>query len=560
MNQVVDELINVVGKKYVVTNRAKTLRFRKGYRSGKGEALAVILPKNLMEMWQVLNILHDHHIIIIMQAANTSLTEGSIPAPGYDRPAAIVNGMRIKALQLINHGEQVLAFPGTTLFHLENALKPLKREPHSVIGSSNLGASVIGGINNNSGGALIRRGPAYTELSLYVWIDEHDEMHLVNHLGIDLGETPEEIITNLQTRNFDIDQVPNTKHHGSMFGHEQVVRDIESDKPIRYNANPKELFEVSGASGHVAALAVRLDTFPMDEQTQMFYIGTNDPDELEEIRRHIMTSFKHLPVSGEYMHKKAYELAKKYGKDSLIVIEKIGTGHLPQLFALKAWGERFLKHIPFFKPYFPDRLLQVLGHLFPNQLPDRLEEYARRYDHYLQLKMAGAGIQEARDYLPKYFAHATGDYFEANAVETSRAATHRYVTAGVAIRYQEIKQDTIDILPLDIALPSNAYHWFEHLPQEIEDQIAYKIYYGHFLDHVMHQDYILKPGVDAHKLKQAMLKILDQRHAIYPAEHNVGHLYLAAPALIKHYRQNDPTNSFNPGIGQQTMAKYWGEY
>lgn len=266
----VEELVNVVGKKNVITNKAKSLRFRKGYRSGKGDAVAVVFPTTLMAMWRVLNVLHDNNIIIIMQAANTSLTEGSVPAPGYDRSAVVVNGMKIKDLQLINNGEQVLAFPGTTLFHLENELRPLKREPHSVIGSSNLGASVIGGINNNSGGALIRRGPAYTELSLYVWIDEHDEMHLVNHLGIDLGKTAEEIITNLQNRNFDLNQVPATEHHGSMFHHEQVVRDVESDKPIRYNANPKELYEVSGSSGHVAALAVRLDTFPMDKKHKCF--------------------------------------------------------------------------------------------------------------------------------------------------------------------------------------------------------------------------------------------------------------------------------------------------
>lgn len=85
-----------------------------------------------------------------------------------------------------------------------------------------------------------------------------------------MGKTPEEIITNLQNRNFDLNQVPATEHHGSMFHHEQVVRDVESDKPIRYNANPKELYEVSGSSGHVAALAVRLDTFPMDKKHKCF--------------------------------------------------------------------------------------------------------------------------------------------------------------------------------------------------------------------------------------------------------------------------------------------------
>ena len=111
--------------KNVITNKAKSLRFRKGYRSGKGDAVAVVFPTTLMAMWRVLNVLHDNNIIIIMQATNTSLTEGSVPAPGYDRSAVVVNGMKIKDLQLINNGEQVLAFPGTTLFHLENELRPL---------------------------------------------------------------------------------------------------------------------------------------------------------------------------------------------------------------------------------------------------------------------------------------------------------------------------------------------------------------------------------------------------------------------------------------------------
>ncbi len=559
-DQTVSELTAIVGQHHIITDAAKSLRFRTGYRSGQGDALAVVFPGNLMEMWHVLEVLHKHDIIIIMQASNTSLTEGSVPTPGYDRPAVVVSGRRIQDLQLLNHGEQALAFPGTTLFTLENTLAKIDREPHSVIGSSTLGASVIGGINNNSGGALIQRGPAYTELALYAMIDENNELKLVNHLEIDLGETPEEMITNLQERRFDVDAVPKPQHHGSIPDHEKVVRDVDSEKPVRYNANPKQLYEVSGSSGHVAAFAVRLDTFPKDERSKVFYIGTNDPGVLETMRRDIMKTFKNLPVSGEYMHKEAYRMAKKYGKDSLIVIDKLGTALLPRMFALKAWGERFLSHIPFFKPYFPDRMLQALGHLFPNQLPPRLEEYYEKYDHYLQLKMAGDGIEEARAYLEKYFATASGEYFEADANEEKKASLHRYVTDGVAIRYQEIKQDSIDILPLDIAFASNEFDWFEHLPKEIEDKIDYKLYYGHFLDHVMHQDYILKPGVDAHEVKQAMLKILDQRHAIYPAEHNVGHMYLAAPSLVAHYKKNDPTNSFNPGIGQQSLHKYWGEF
>ena len=40
-------------------------------------------------------------------------------------------------------------------------------EPHSVIGSTSIGASIIGGVYNNSGGSLVKEGPAYTEMSLY---------------------------------------------------------------------------------------------------------------------------------------------------------------------------------------------------------------------------------------------------------------------------------------------------------------------------------------------------------------------------------------------------------
>ena len=84
--------------------------------------------------------------------------------------------------------------PTLTRFQLEEALKSVGREPHSVIGSSCIGASVVGGICNNSGGALIHRGPAYTELALFARVDETGQAQLVNHLGIRLGGNPEEIL------------------------------------------------------------------------------------------------------------------------------------------------------------------------------------------------------------------------------------------------------------------------------------------------------------------------------------------------------------------------------
>ena len=197
-NPFINELNRLVGNQHVLTDAAKTARYRKGFRSGQGEALAVVFPGTLLELWRVLSACVSTDKIILMQAANTGLTEGSTPnGNDYDREIVIISTLRLDKLQLLDGGKQVLAFPGSTLYQLEKALKPLGREPHSVIGSSCIGASVIGGICNNSGGSLVKRGPAYTEMALYARIDEQGKLTLVNHLGIDLGVTPEQILGKL---------------------------------------------------------------------------------------------------------------------------------------------------------------------------------------------------------------------------------------------------------------------------------------------------------------------------------------------------------------------------
>ena len=95
------------------------------------------------------------------------------------------------------------------------------------------------------------------------------------------------------------------------------------------------------------------------------------------------------------------------------------------------------------------------------------------------------------------------------------------------------------------------------LAESIDKQISHKLYYGHFMCHVFHQDYIVRKGNNCTALEHEMLELLDQRGAQYPAEHNVGHLYKAKPALQQFYRQLDPTNSLNPGIGKTSKKKYW---
>src|SRR5690606_7397162 len=143
MPDLVAKLRHIVGRRHVLIGDTQTRRFRQGYRYGGGKALAVVRPGTLLEMWHVLEACHKAGTIIICQAANTGLTGGSTPVPeGYDRQVVIINTMRLRRLVLIAEGAQVISQPGVTLDQLEKSLRPIGREPHSVIGSRCIGASV----------------------------------------------------------------------------------------------------------------------------------------------------------------------------------------------------------------------------------------------------------------------------------------------------------------------------------------------------------------------------------------------------------------------------------
>ncbi|WP_371194694.1 D-lactate dehydrogenase [Glaciecola sp. SC05] len=549
---------DVIGKQNVAVGLKKTEYYRTGWRSGGGSALAVLFPKSLLAFWQLLEICVEHDCIMIMQAANTGLTEGSTPSGNdYDREVVVINTLAMDDLVILGKGEQVIGFPGTTLHKLEKTLKPLNRAPHSVIGSSSLGASMVGGVANNSGGALVKRGPAYTELSVYAWVNEQGELSLVNHLGIDLGDSPETILKNLQSGNFDLNDL-STSAKASASDYPDLLRDVDADTPSRFNADETRLFEASGCAGKVAVFAVRLDTFDVPKQEQAFYIGTNDPLVLTKLRREMLSNFKNLPEVGEYMHRDIFSIAEKYGKDTFLSVKHLGTDAMPKLFAIKGRADAILNKIGFLPNYMCDRIMQLVAKCFPQHLPKRMMQYHSDYEHHLILKMSDEGIAEAQSFLKDFFADESnqGDYFECNSEEATSAFLHRFAAAGAAVRYHTLYSKKVgDILALDIALKRNEVNWVEQLPQHIQDQIDVSLYYGHFFCHVFHQDYVLKKGADAHAVKSAMLEVLDGRGAKYPAEHNVGHLYKADAPLQKFYQTLDPTNSFNPGVGKMSKHK-----
>lgn len=207
---------HIVGKKNVLTRTVDITPHSTGWRYGGGPAIAIIFPQSLYEQWRVLEQCIKYDIISIMQAANTGLNGGSTPyGDNYDRPVVVIKSHKIHHTHLLENGSQVVAFPGTALYELEDILDEIDREPHSVIGSSCIGASVIGGVCNNSGGALLQRGPAYTELAVYAQLDKDGKLQLVNNIGLDLGDTPEQILNNLQQGNFEKNNLAPTNRKAS---------------------------------------------------------------------------------------------------------------------------------------------------------------------------------------------------------------------------------------------------------------------------------------------------------------------------------------------------------
>lgn len=558
-HSLIDRLRAIVGPRDVLTGAARTRRFTTGYRFGEGVVLAVARPRTLVELWRTLQTCVEAGVIIIMQSANTGLTGGSTPNGSYDRGVVLINTLRIKGIHPIDGGRQVVCLPGATLYELEAILKPLGREPHSVIGSSCIGASVFGGICNNSGGSLVQRGPAYTELALYARLDEQGRLQLVNHLGIALGNDPEEILARIESGTFDERDIEHdSARRASDHEYCDHVRKIDEATPARFNADPGRLYEASGSAGKVALLAARLDTFPKEAATATFYIGTNSVADLAEIRRDILETFDALPIAGEYIHREAFDVAARYGKDTVIAIERLGTDRLPSLFALKARVDELARKLPLLPNHLSDHVMQASSRLFGNHLPQRMWDYRDRYEHHLILKMGIDGIAQARAYLSNRYPNADGDYFECSETEAAKAFLHRFAVAGAAVRYRAVHgREVEDIIALDVALRRNDRDWFETLPDAINQHIIKKLYYGHFFCHVFHQDYIVAKGVDPIALEHEMLEILDERGAEYPAEHNVGHLYKAKPSLVDHYRMLDPCNSFNPGIGDTSRGAYW---
>ncbi|PWH07156.1 D-lactate dehydrogenase [Brachybacterium endophyticum] len=558
--QALDAFADIMGSSHVLTSARATAPYAQGDRFGSGSVLAVLRPGLLADMWRALQVCVDHDLIVITQGANTGLTGGSGPGDqDYDREIVIISTLRIDQIHLINDAREAVCLAGATLFELEEQLAEHGREPHSVIGSSSIGASVVGGIANNSGGSQIRKGPAYTEQAIFARVDEEGRVQLVNHLGIDLGSDPAHMLDRLQRGDWDPADVTPPPPDSTGTDYADHVREIV-DSPARYNANPKFLHEASGSAGKLMVFAVRTRTFPLEKDKATFYIGTDSPADLEGLRRAFLTSDRQLPISGEYMSSHAFDLAAEYGKDTYVSLKHAGSRTLVRMFALKSWANGIFAKLRLFGPTFADTISQKIFGLIPEKLPARLTDYRDRFDHHLLLVVSGSERAATKELLTSFFAEDSheGEFFECDPDEAKSATLIRFGVASAAGRYFAMhRKEASAMVTFDVALRRDDEDWLEVLPPEIADQLLESVYFGHFFCHVLHQDHVAKKGVDPIALKRTMTRLLEERGAAVPAEHNYGRIYPAPRSMVEHFQQLDPHNVMNAGVGETSPRRDW---
>lgn len=79
------DLADAVGATHVLTKPSQQQPYVQGGIDAITDAtVAVVTPSSLVALWRVINICAVADIIIIAQAANTSLTGGSTPNGEYD--------------------------------------------------------------------------------------------------------------------------------------------------------------------------------------------------------------------------------------------------------------------------------------------------------------------------------------------------------------------------------------------------------------------------------------------------------------------------------------------
>jgi D-lactate dehydrogenase len=271
------------------------------------------------------------------------------------------------------------------------------------------------------------------------------------------------------------------------------------------------------------------------------------------LRRSILSELAIVPSTCEYMDRNTRDLAARYGRDICHLLAVFGPSAMPKILGAQKWldglGERFG-----LGPSMSARLSQALFRFTPHPLSKKLRKLMDRHEHALIMTTDDEGISPLNALLQRACRDSSIAHTRLDPGQSEAALRLRFASA---VRIEAMSRQSAILAALDMALPKNAVDWTFVLPERLERMVLAKAAYGHFMCHVFHLDYVLRPGVDREAFELEVKALVEKRGGQMPAEHNFGHLYQAPAAVAEFYRSLDPTNTLNPGIGKTSRAHAW---
>jgi D-lactate dehydrogenase len=587
-------LKRIVGRKNVLDGRTESTensQFLKGARLGRGTALYIVKPTKLKQLVELLQTCSDADCTVLVQGQNTGLTGGSVPRnnnhndndnDNSSRPTVIVSMKEMNSIFPIDDGKRVVCMGGVGLATLQKFVdEHFDRESHSILGSTFLNPTTGAGVAFGSGGTQCRKGPAFTERALYLKVvpDKFGKhvVKVVNTLGIrgldqEEGEFDAHLDHNGVIRKLDAywlaaDTGLRTamKKSNDTYG-TAAASDVDYKNRLcrhdsqvsRYNADTSGC-DCNRSEGKVMILASVHDTFPKPDRSKTYWMSFDSLDTALLFRRHVcLDNPQDVPVSVEYMDRDSFDVIDRSGRLLGNIIKLVGTSStfVKEMWGIKLWIEsldvRGASTIV-------DKVLYWFNPITPAILPKSIMTMGTKWDHHIAITVGDYEgsldrfLERMKDFQSK---HGGDDDTKVNVHECTTASEQsslnafRFVAAP-AFRTWCVGQG-VQGFSVDYALPKNGG---QAPPLGGGDDDAAmmplkRMRYSHFGCNVVHEDLAFGPEVDIESVKKQLKKTIEHKHGgKLPAEHGHGTEYHAPEPTQRRWKNMDPLNIMNPGIG-----------
>ena len=249
----------------------------------------------------------------------------------------------------------------------------------------------------------------------------------------------------------------------------------------------------------------------------------------------------------------------------------------------------------------PDQIQYLINNLLPPVVPKSVMELSKKYDHHILITVGnydddedddgsvggGSGtdaVKSFEDRLEKFRNNEKNNNDKMMDVQelTSQSMkdgvnAFRYIAAGafetycVGTNLQGISVDyglpkNRSAAPILTSLDDNNNKGKESEKEEEGNRLSsqqqqpiVRMRYSHFGCNVVHEDLAYEQGVDTHRAKMALKKIVDEEcGGRLPSEHGHGIEYVAPLPTKLRWMKMDPFNVMNPGVGGLSKQYKYG--